>query len=161
MIATSGGRCEGLWSVEPPAAGVEVVEAQCPIDSPPKIVVLNGYHFAVAFPLPAVGPPLVEAAVEDAVDVGAGGDKCQARGTWDCFQSANDGQEFEALAGGIGLGIFDSERKRLVVGFQREAPAWLVAVFADAGMEQEVRSRHTHISAISEGRANGAPMAIR
>ncbi len=94
VIATRGGLYEGLRSIEPPLAGVKLVETQGSIDSPPKVVIFDRYHFAVAFPFPTVGPPFVEAAIEDAVDVGAGSDKCQARGAWDCFQAANDRQQF-------------------------------------------------------------------
>jgi hypothetical protein len=89
VIATHGGRFEGLWSIEPPAAGVELVETQGSINSPPKVVVLDWHHFAVPLPFPAVGSPLVEAAIEDAVDVAAGSDEREARGAWDCFQAAN------------------------------------------------------------------------
>ncbi len=92
-MANCGGRCGSLWSIKAPSTGVKLVESQGSIDSPPKVVVFDRYHFAMAFPFPAVGSPLVEASIEDAVDVGAGGDEREARRAWDCFQAANYRQQ--------------------------------------------------------------------
>jgi hypothetical protein len=86
------------------------MESESTIDATPKVGVLHRDHLAVALPAPVVGAPVVEAAVEHAMDVGTSGDKRQGRGLGECFKAANDGQQFKPLAMGLRLGVFDLDR---------------------------------------------------
>jgi hypothetical protein len=113
----------------------------------------------VAFPLPAVGAPLVQAAVENAIDVVAGGNEGDARGARNGLQASDDRKQLQSFADGVRLGVFNGERQRTVGSFQGKTPARLILLLARAGMEQEVGGRHAHNCAIRK--EGGSAPAVR
>jgi hypothetical protein len=82
---------------ELPQAAIDLMKAESPIHSLPKVVIADRNHASEAFPLPAIGSPVGKAALQAAVDVAAFGNQGHPCRVIDRFESADDGEQFQSL----------------------------------------------------------------
>ena len=125
-------------------AANNVVHLQGAVQAAPQVGVFYRNHFALTFPMPVVGPPVVEAVFDAAADVIAGGLQRYMSGLIDRLQAADNCEQFQPFAMYGWFGVFHFDLRSAIGGMQGKVPIAGAVEAVTIGPEQKVRCESRH-----------------
>jgi len=133
-----------VWPVEPPISAVDLVEMQGLIQSTPQVVVSYGHHLPEKLPAPTVIPPLRQSQLHTPAHVLPATDQRHAGRLIQRFESANHGQQAQAVPVNVRLdvGRFEQLGSVGLANLKRPAPRSVRPI--GLGKQQEVRHWSIH-----------------
>jgi hypothetical protein len=113
-----------VWPVEPPLLAVDLMEMQGLIQPTPQVVVSYGHHLPKKLPTPAVIPPLRQSQFHTAAHILPATNQRHARRLVQRFESANHGQQSQAVPVNVRFDVGHSEQLGSVrlANLKRPAP---------------------------------------
>lgn len=130
----------GQGPIEAPLPVVDLVNAQGPVEPLPEVAILDRHSATEGVPHPARLAPLGQPVFQPTSNRPWRIDEGDSRGLLEGLEPADHGQQFQALAAELGLGIVGREIGRAVGGLEGEPPLASRIVLVHGGREQVVRN---------------------
>ena len=114
-LTGSGVACRGGNGVEPPRAALHLVDVHCTVDAAPQVVISDRHPAAKTLPVEVRLSPMAEASLDSPPDVPASRDQGHPGRPVECFEPADNCQEFGAFRG---INPFFVRSRKSLVGRQ-------------------------------------------
>jgi len=131
--------CGTMPRVDSPAARFQAMDLKSSIDALPQIAMLDRRQSSKMFPAPIVLAPFIKAELQHPLHITTVGYDFHSRRSIDCFESADQGQQFQSFTGYAWL-VITSRQERFAMGqFQMKLPnAVVFALDLGAGQQNDL-----------------------